>query len=359
MSKKLSRKLGVISILSLISLSLVACDPPMPPELLAQIAEENPTCIAGDVPIVADGNTETVVASWVESLAATCADPASEMTISLGSDTTKTSIKVSGNIASSETPYVSVPIALDAGVIAYNLPGLDSINVSYATMAAILNGKVANWKDKYLVKDNPGTELPDLPLKIRLEAEANSLSALAELLGQHKLSFSLNTFKAVNSATLRSLTLAEGEIAIESNSLAVFQGAPTLGVVVGGKNQETGDLNIATATSESIASAGTQLEILKQSQTVHVKLNTRLEAKPAVEGESVAIPYQAIFPINMYLLGGDELLTRAAAAFCLRLDSQGALGYANLNQLPESVRFEALALVRKGLPTPKVTKQSE
>jgi hypothetical protein len=61
----------------------------------------------------------------------------------------------------------------------------------------------------------------------------------------------------------------------------------------------------------------------------------------------------------MNLCGEDSLLKRAAAASMLRMDSQGALGYLKISQLPETVRYSAVGLVREGLPIPKVTKKSE
>jgi hypothetical protein len=54
----------------------------------------------------------------------------------------------------------------------------------------------------------------------------------------------------------------------------------------------------------------------------------------------------------LYGCGDDTLVKRAVSLFLLRLDSQGALAASNYNQLPEQIRFEALDIARRGLPTP-------
>ena len=93
-------------------------------------------------------------------------------------------------------------------------------------------------------------------------------------------------------------------------------------------------------------------------ETLTMAVDPKAAPKPMFEGEKAAIPYQAIFPLTMSLCGEDTLLKRAAAAFMLRLDSQGALGYLNVSQLPETIRYQAVGLVRKGLPIPKVSKKN-
>ncbi len=52
--------------------------------------------------------------------------------------------------------YVS-PIA-----IAYNLPGVEQLQLSPETLAGIFNQSITNWNDPAIAEDNPGAELPDL-----------------------------------------------------------------------------------------------------------------------------------------------------------------------------------------------------
>ena len=51
-----SRVIGAVLIFGTASLALTACDPPMPPEVAAQIAEQTYTCVEGESTVVVPGN---------------------------------------------------------------------------------------------------------------------------------------------------------------------------------------------------------------------------------------------------------------------------------------------------------------
>ncbi|MFM6980232.1 MAG: hypothetical protein ACKOWE_02375, partial [Micrococcales bacterium] len=90
--------------LLLITPALTACDPPMPPELIAQLAEQTVACETGDVAVSYDANMTDVFAGWADSLMTACADPA--MTISTATDATSANLILS----SSQTcqPFIDV-----------------------------------------------------------------------------------------------------------------------------------------------------------------------------------------------------------------------------------------------------------
>ena len=279
--------------------------------------------------------------------------------MSLAVDAASAQLLFSADAQGDVTSFASVPVAMDSTVLSYNVPNMDSVLVSYKTLAKILSGEITNWNDPAIAKENPNTELPDLPLTVSLDAESNSLKALATLLEHNKQKLNVSKFNAIPFAEFTSPELAAGQIVIQPNSMAVLQGSTTLGFLTGGKNAETGEVNQAFATEESLSSAGTQLVAKKTGNVIELSLDFSIEPKAAFEGETAAVPYQAIFPVNMYLLGEDIQLTRAVAMYSLRMDSQGALGYANLVALPEAIRIESIGVVSKGLPTPKVTTKSE
>lgn len=54
--------------------------------------------------------------------------------------------------------YIS-PIA-----VAYNLPGVDELNLSAENIADIFSGKVTKWNDDSIAKNNPDADLPDLDI---------------------------------------------------------------------------------------------------------------------------------------------------------------------------------------------------
>lgn len=57
-------------------------------------------------------------------------------------------------------PMVPGPIA-----VGYNVPGVSNLNLSSSTLAKIFSGKVTNWNDPAIAKDNPGVSLPTLGIQ--------------------------------------------------------------------------------------------------------------------------------------------------------------------------------------------------
>lgn len=59
---------------------------------------------------------------------------------------------------------IELPLYISPIAIAYNLPGVDSLNLSPENIAAIFSGEITNWNDDAIVADNPDVELPDLEI---------------------------------------------------------------------------------------------------------------------------------------------------------------------------------------------------
>lgn len=53
-----------------------------------------------------------------------------------------------------------VPAYISPIAVAFNLPGIDSINLDADTIAAIFKGDIATWNDEKIASQNEGTELP-------------------------------------------------------------------------------------------------------------------------------------------------------------------------------------------------------
>ncbi|MDR2453934.1 MAG: phosphate ABC transporter substrate-binding protein PstS [Bifidobacteriaceae bacterium] len=59
---------------------------------------------------------------------------------------------------------VEVPVYISPIVVAFNLEGVDSLNLAPATIAGIFTGQIANWNDAAIKADNPDANLPDLKI---------------------------------------------------------------------------------------------------------------------------------------------------------------------------------------------------
>jgi phosphate transport system substrate-binding protein len=58
-----------------------------------------------------------------------------------------------------EVPDYVSPIA-----VAYNVDGVDELNLSAKTISAIFDGKITTWDDPAITAENPGAELPSTPI---------------------------------------------------------------------------------------------------------------------------------------------------------------------------------------------------
>ena len=69
-------------------------------------------------------------------------------------------------LASSKIKLIHIPTVLGAVVPIFNVPGVSDIKFSGDVLADIYLGKIANWKDPRIAKDNPGVNLPDQKITV-------------------------------------------------------------------------------------------------------------------------------------------------------------------------------------------------
>ena len=70
-------------------------------------------------------------------------------------------------LAQAKIKILHIPTVLGAVVPAYNVPGVSGeLRFSPEVVADICLGKIANWNDKAIAKDNPGVKLPDKPILV-------------------------------------------------------------------------------------------------------------------------------------------------------------------------------------------------
>ncbi len=70
-------------------------------------------------------------------------------------------------LAQSKIKIVHIPTVLGAVVPIYNLPGVSAeLKFSPDVLADIYLGKITNWNDSRIAKDNPGVKLPDVKINV-------------------------------------------------------------------------------------------------------------------------------------------------------------------------------------------------
>jgi len=349
---KTSRIIASIAIATSASLALTACNPPMPPEVQAAVAEATFTCVDGNVSVSSPQYMNDIVVGWADSLTFACVDPEPTMTFeAVGVTEEQVDAQISAYPATC-SPLQTVPLAVDAGVIVYNLPDVGSLNISAKNISGILTGSITNWDQ--LAADNPGYELPSLPITVFAEADTVALSALEEFLrisgATPDKELLLDAVPNPNAEQYMALEL--GQIAVVPYSYAVYLGLYPASIFLE-LDAETNEPVIAVPDLEGIRSASSQYVATKSDSGITLKLDPS-KTPVAEPGFDAPKPYQAIYPVNYYTCSDETLVPRAIGRFLLRLDSQGSLGGYNYTPLFEGIRIEALSTISKGLPTPEL-----
>src|SRR5215469_2234700 len=77
-------------------------------------------------------------------------------------------------LAQSKVKIVHIPTVLGAVVPIYNLPGVNTeLKFSPDVLADIYLGKITNWNDARIAKDNPGVKLPNENINVVHRAEGS------------------------------------------------------------------------------------------------------------------------------------------------------------------------------------------
>ncbi|MEH1855681.1 MAG: phosphate ABC transporter substrate-binding protein PstS [Nostoc sp.] len=76
-------------------------------------------------------------------------------------------------IAQVKNGAILVPTAGGAVSVVYNLPGVNSLKLSRATLPAIYSGQITKWNDAKIKADNPGVNLPDQTIKFAVRADGS------------------------------------------------------------------------------------------------------------------------------------------------------------------------------------------
>ncbi|MEX5299093.1 phosphate ABC transporter substrate-binding protein PstS [Kocuria sp. CPCC 205292] len=59
-----------------------------------------------------------------------------------------------------------VPAYISPIAVAFNLPGVDTVNMDGATIAQVFTGEITEWNDPAIAEQNPDAELPDTPITV-------------------------------------------------------------------------------------------------------------------------------------------------------------------------------------------------
>ncbi len=76
-------------------------------------------------------------------------------------------------IAQVKRGVIMVPTAGGAVSVVFNVPGVSNLKLSRKTLPAIFAGQITNWSDAQIKADNPGVNLPNLPIRPVVRADGS------------------------------------------------------------------------------------------------------------------------------------------------------------------------------------------
>jgi phosphate transport system substrate-binding protein len=133
---------------------------------------------------------------------------------------------------------VQIPNYLSAIAIIYNLPGVDSLQLSPDVTAKIFRGEITKWNDPAIAAENPGANLPDTTITpVHRSDESGTTANFTDYL--HEAAPSVWTDEPDSSWPLQS-----GESGAQTSGLvqAVKAGEGTIGYA---DESQAGDLGVA------------------------------------------------------------------------------------------------------------------
>src|SRR5690349_17873320 len=71
-----------------------------------------------------------------------------------------------------------IPTVMGAVVVVYNVPGLESLRLSPEALASIFLGRITQWNDPAIAKDNPGVKLPSSAIAVVHRSDGSGTTAV-------------------------------------------------------------------------------------------------------------------------------------------------------------------------------------
>jgi len=352
-------KKPVVSILtvSLLTSFVSACTPPMPPDVLAAVAEQQVICGEGQLNIALDEFNTPIIQSINDLYLSSCPD----LTINLINDAASADIVISDGaadgIALCVNPAAQVPVMVESTGVAFNLAGVSGLVLDAQTIEKIYKGEITDWADPAIVELNPEFELTSTPITtIALNKKTASDQAFVEWMNR------LGATGFQNVATTgfeTSLELVEA-LGLTDGSISIMPGSIMSENALSGVSIKTEAGNVAYDLT-SITAASTQAISETNGDIITVSLDPNKEVSAEAGNDEVTLPWQAISWVNLAICKTEtsDLKNIATARFFLRQDAQGQLSVFGYGALDESLRLSSAGIVGKNLPLPTEIPASE
>lgn len=354
MTLKIKSKIFVAVSSTVLALATSACNPPMPPELQAQLADQYVSCESGDFNLIA-AEELTTVADWVNQYNTICGANGvlqAPITDVENQEPIEINAEITNNLEPSLTCQIatSIPVALDGAVPVISLLDIDHLILSPDVLFEIFSGTITTWDDPKIVEQNPDSILPSTPIVIENKVHPAVLKSFVDwmaILDSSTWSAAPSSLVADPNALIETKIVTEpvdGTIGLYPYSFA----ANNVLALVSIKTDIEIDPDL-----ESLASGATQLRFNDDS-TLGMPIYDPSIEPIALQGDDLATtPWGAIFSTMLFTCkDATSTTTQAFARYVSRLEAQGTLVDLNLTGLGEPIRAQMLRLLGIGLASP-------
>lgn len=337
-----------------VALGLTGCNPPMPESLKVELAERTVQCGESFVDLSVFPEFADVADFWNSSMDTDCAGV-------MGLNLLEGQLEGNGLAISAGAapcqPYANVPLAVDAAVVSFFFDDIYELNLSAKAVAEIFSGNVTNWSDPLIADLNPSVEMPDQEITVIADAPAAAIAAMelwvGSLLGE-TVSFDLLT--AADTSEVDALyAMGPGEIKLTSFAALQVSGMGYANFVKDASDIES----LVLPDALTIQTAIGQTVLTGEAPNLSFVYDPSIEPLPLPGQFEALLPWGAVYPVQMSLCGQDDLQTRYAGRYLLRLDAQGSISTGVFSPLKEEIRVAAISVVDDGLPEVEIPEDLE
>lgn len=377
----LNRGIVLAAFMGTSALVIAGCTPPMPPDVMAAVAESQITCQTGDVSVSVPQDLTGSMSSVGFALNGVCPEetvtevgPLDPAPVKLVNGTPSADVQAAFKAEScSAGDVITIPAFTYPVTVAYNVPGLEGLYFTPEAVAGVLNGTVTSFEDPLIAGPNEGFDLTGLP-PITLMAVAEPQGAVEAMTawltkevpdvwteGTVGTLSGAQTFESTQ-AMLDEMILADATFAVLPVYQAVSAGyapgsLPTTPLAEDGAAQEPIFVSPDDTQLTKVGAGATTVTIDEATSTmiaspavggVPVPENFDLASSKIVLGEGVPL---AGWPVMAYahLLVCDapnDPLPLSFAQYLVRLAGQGSLEAYGVTPLPEPLRIDTFPLLK-------------
>lgn len=381
-----NRGIALAAFAGVFPLTLSACTPPMPPDVLAAVAESQITCQSGNVSVAvpeeffgsmdAVGMTLNGICPDQTVTEVAIGDPAPVYITSGTPSTDEVSAFTSTQCSTGST--IVIPAFGYQVTPAFNVIGLEGLTFTPQAVAGVLNGTVTSFEDPLIANANEGYDLSGLPeITVHsLEAPQGSVQAMTAWLSQQTPdtwtqgevgTLDIGEKYATLQELLDAMISVDATFAILPNITAVAAGLAPASLPmtpVGEDGTPSGDTAIMTPEDTQLSKVGAGATSITTDE------NGNMFASPAVGGvpnpDSFDLASSKVVLQEGQPMGGWPVVGMSHALICdtpgdplplsfgqflVRLAGQGSLEGYGLVPLPEPVRFQTFTPLKVTINT--------